>query len=187
MNDNDALVKAIREAEMEELLPRLLGAAKSILRRRKWSGGEDYQPSAMEAQELVNETLVRMFDDKQRPRFDGDLQMAIVEAMTSVTTSTAKKLRKVTLTGEVEEFEQPHEEDKGDADVLEAVQALVASSGDSELEDYLLGVQYYGPKRDAIAEGLKWKPEKVSVASKRLKRLLERNSLEIRRRKVGNE
>ena len=60
MSDNDALVNAIREADMEELLPKLLGAAKSILRRRKWSGGEDYQPSAMEAKELVNETLVRI-------------------------------------------------------------------------------------------------------------------------------
>lgn len=186
MSDNDALVNAIRQANMEELLPKLLVSAKSILRRRKWSGGKDYQPSAMEAQELVNETLTRIFVDQQRPQFDGDLRKAIVIAMTSITASTAKKLRKVTLTGNVEEnvqeCAQSHEENDGDAEVLDAVQALVSSSGDSELEEYLLGVEYYGPRRDDIADGLRWKPDKVSVVSKRLKRLIKRSSLDVRKR-----
>jgi hypothetical protein len=187
VSDSDELVKAIRNADMGELLPRLLPAAKTILRRRNWSGGEDYQPSAMEAHELVNETLIRIYEGDQKPEFDGDLRKAIVIAMTSVTASTAKKLRKVTITGELEDLERPSDGSDGDGVVLEAVEALVAGAGDPELGDFLAGLEIFGPKREDIADGLKWKPDKVSVYLKKLKRLIERSPLKIQVRKAGNE
>jgi hypothetical protein len=186
-NDNDGLVKAIRSADMDVLLPQLLGAAQSILRRLCWAGGADYQPSAMETRELVNETLTRIFEDEQCPQFDGDLRAAIVSAMTSVSTSTVKKLRRVNLKSEIESPQPTEESGDGDEAVLEAMGELVATSGDAELLDYFLGIEYYGPERASIARGLGWTPDKVSVVKKRLKRLLTKSNFTVRRRKVGNE
>jgi DNA-directed RNA polymerase specialized sigma24 family protein len=183
-NNNDAIVKAIREADSAALVPVLLDAARAILRRRNWAGGTDYQPSAMEARELVNETLTKIFEGDQSPEFDGDVRGAIVLAMTSVATAAAKKLRRTKLTEDVESLEPPPVE-SGDDEVLDAVRALVAGTGDVELEEYLiLGVEECGPKREDIAEGLGWSPDKVSVVSKRLKRLIERNRLSIPRRRT---
>jgi hypothetical protein len=191
VGDNDALVKAIRQADMAVLLPKLLSAAESILRRRKWSGGTDFQPSAMEARELLNETLMRIFEDVQCPQFDGDVRAALVNAMTSVGTSTSKNLRRVSLTGDIEELDTPPDQREraadGDAEILKAVEDLVAKSADAELDDYFVAVQCYGPKREDIAAGLGWKPEKVSVVSKRLKRLLTRTNLQTGKPEAGNE
>lgn len=186
MNDqNDVLEKAIRAADVTALLPTLLSAATAILRRRGWAGGSDYQPSAMEAQELVSETLIRIFEGEQSPEFDGDVRKTIVLAMTSVTTATAKKLRRAELAENVEILEPPPVE-SGDSEVLDAVRALVKGTGDAELEEYLiLGIEECGPKREDIAAGLGWSPDKVSVVSKRLKRLIERSKLSISRR--GND
>jgi len=105
--------------------------------------------------------------------------------MTSVTTATAKKLRRAELAENVEILEPPPVE-SGDSEVLDAVRALVKGTGDAELEEYLiLGIEECGPKREDIAAGLGWSPDKVSVVSKRLKRLIERSKLSISRR--GND
>jgi hypothetical protein len=184
---DDALIRALREADLEELLPQLLEAAKMILRRRRWSAGADYQPSAMEAQELVNETITRIFEEDQNPAFDGDVQKAVVGAMTSVASSAAKKLKKFSLSGgpedvATEQDKQDAANENGDGAVLEAVWSLVSAANDPELVEYVLAVEYHGPKREIIAEVLNWKPDKVSVVLKRLKRLIARNDLPILKR-----
>jgi hypothetical protein len=141
----------------------------------------------MEAHELVNETLTRIFEGEQGPVFDGDLTKALVLAMTSVTASTKKKLRRAVLTDDIESMEVCPAE-AGDDEVLEAVEDLVKSTGDAELEEYLiLGVEDFGPKREDIARGLGWPPDKVSVVSKRLKRLILRSQLPITKRRVPHE
>lgn len=185
-DQNDELVKAIRSADLRVLLPKLISAARAILRRRGWDGGADYQPSAMEAHELVNETLTKIFEGKQSPEFDGDLRKAIVVAMASITTSTAKKLRKTKLTDNMDSLPSPSAED-GDDQVLYTVRALVKGTGDVEMEEYLiLGIEECGPKREDIANGLGWPPDKVSVVSKRLKRLIERSHLPIAKLRSAN-
>jgi hypothetical protein len=173
-DNNEALIVAIRAADMTALLPKLLKAASFIIRRQGWRGGKDTKPSSLEAQELVNESLTRIFEGAQRPQFDGDVGVAIVRAMESVAPSIRKKLRRLTLTDDLDSQPVPQDEE-GDGEILEAVQQLVSS--DAELTEYLLGVCYFGPKRKSIAEGLNWEPNRVSVACKRLKRLIHRTKL----------
>ena len=180
MNESRELISALRDANWEELLPRLVAYAERRLRRAGWARGLDHQPSAMEAQELVNKAIEKCLNGERLWSDDApDLEIFLCGVIKSLCSSARKSAvrSRVMLIDDAGANAPsglpPADEalaERGRSEILEAFAASI--KGDEELEDLHRAILEGHTKREQIAEALQWSVERVSAARVKLQRRL---------------
>lgn len=183
-NTGNPLVAAIKAADWNTLHSRLVPRAHWILKRWGWAPGRSHQPNAMEVKDLIHEALRRIYVGTQKPDYEpgSDPELAIAIAMSSIASQVAKKLRREVLQADPEPLDggasgpaSPSADDHAEDPRLAHLNEVI--KGDDDLGLFVMAVDEYGPKREDIARGLGWLPDKVSVLRKKLRRrLLEANA-----------
>jgi hypothetical protein len=175
---------ALREADWEALLPRLVAYAERRLRRVGWIVGKDEEPSAMSVEEVINDAIDRCLTGSRTWGTDDppELGAFLCGVIRSITSISRKKLRRnkadsvediaVDLADPTPSVERilADEDDEGRRAVLAAVEACV--KGDDKLESLYLAIIDGDLKREALASTLGWTPDEVTAARNKLQRRL---------------
>ena len=175
---------ALREADWEALLPRLVAYAERRLRRVGWILGEDEEPSAVSVEEVINEAIDRCLTGSRTWNEDDPPELGaflcwVIKSISSI--SRKKKKRNKTDSFEDVgpdaadpapniESVQSEAEDEGRRAVRAAFEACV--KGDDRLESLYLAIIDGNLKREEIAAALSWTPDEVSAARNKLQRRL---------------
>jgi len=171
---------ALRGADWEAILPRLLAYANRRIRRVGWYRGVREEASAMSAEELVHTAIDRCLDGSRTWNGDGplDLERFLCGVIKSLCWNAKKgALRHPTnaLEDSDEASRAPSAEEQlataeDERAVLHAIEACTVD--DADLTSFYLAVLDGNTKRDEIARVLGWTPERVSVARRKLNRRL---------------
>lgn len=179
------LLKALREADWEKLLPRLAAYAEQCLRRAGWASGRDSEPDRISVMDVVNTAIERSCDGRrkwnetnppelvaflcgvirslvsdERKMFKRERTLADVEAIDAAVDSAA-------LPGSADDDEA---ENDGRSAICFAVESC--TKGDEMLELFHLAVLDGKTKREDIAAALGWSVDQVSAARTKLQRRL---------------
>jgi hypothetical protein len=180
--NDDTLRQALREADWEALLPRLLAYAAVRLRRVGWAGGRDVEPSRLSVEQLLNSAVEACLDgsrawDPTAVDLPGFLR-GIIRSMTSSekkkavrakTDAVADFERHVPLADSAED--EALEEDRR-REVLAGIEACTAD--DPDLHALYLAVLDGATKREELAVALGWSADRVTAARIKLQRRLLR-------------
>jgi hypothetical protein len=180
---------ALREADWDGLLPRLVAHAEWRLRRVGWAAGEDTEPTAMTVQHVINTAIERCLEGR-RTWSDSypDLETFLKGVIDNLVWTAKKgairdKADAMPDAGVDVVDERPSPEDAlvtgEDAVVEEAGRAAICAAfeacveDDPTLQDLYLAILLKGVvKREDIARVLGWTVEEVSGARIKLKRRL---------------
>ena len=180
-----SLVKALKEADWEQLLPRLVAYAEWRLRCVGWTHGRNEEPNRISAMEAVNLAVDRcllggrQWDEENPP----ELAAFLCFVIKSLVSDERKAFRrdKTDLVGEaieeqgdlapVEPLDATSDEDEGRSAICAAVEAC--TEGNEDLQLYRLAVLEGHTKREDIANTLGWAPQRVSDARIKLQRRLK--------------
>ena len=181
MSDLRDLGSALREADWDNLLPRLVAHAEWRLRCVGWPTGEDKEPSAMTVQQVVNTAIERCLEGRRTwsdscPSLETFLKGVIDNLVwTEKKRAIRSKADPATDSGVETADGNPSAEDsligeQGRAAIYAAFEACVED--DAKLQDLYLAILDGNVKRDDIATALGWTAEDVSAARIKLKRRL---------------
>ena len=175
---------ALREADWEALLPRLVAYTEVRLRRVGWIVGKDEEPSAVSVEEVINDAIdrcltgSRTWNDEDPPEL-GAFLCGVVKSISSISRKKTKRNKTDALEDIGAEVADPtptiesvlsDADDEGRCAVRAAVEACV--KGDDKLESLYLAVIDGNLKREEIAAALGWTPDEVSAARNKLQRRL---------------
>jgi hypothetical protein len=175
---------ALREADWEALLPRLVAYTERRLRQVGWIAGNDEEPSAVSVEEVINDAIdrclagSRTWNDDDPPEL-GALLCGVIRSITSISRKKKKRNKTDSLEDTAVETADPSPsiestlsdaDDEGRCAVRAAVEACV--KGDEKLESLYLAIVDGNLKREEIATALGWTPEEVSAARNKLQRRL---------------
>jgi hypothetical protein len=172
---------ALREADWDSLLPRLVAHAEWRLRRVGWAAGEDREPSAMAVHQVINTAVVRCLEGRRHWSDScADLEVFLKGVVDNLVWTAKKaalrdKAAPAPDAGVEAADDCPSAEDmlaaeQGRAAICAAFEACV--DDDAKLEDLYLAILDGHVKRDDIARTLGWSSEQVSAARVKLKRRL---------------
>jgi hypothetical protein len=173
---------ALREADWEGLLPRLVSYAERRLRRLGWTVGWDEEPSAVSVEQVINDAIERCLEGSRTWNVDAppELGAFLCGVIKSITSTERKKevrskldliedgaasARDPALT--VDELLQQEE---GRAAICASIELCV--EGDDKLELLYLAILDGTVKREEIATALGWTLNDVSAARIKLQRRL---------------
>lgn len=167
-----SLLKALSDANWEQLLPRLTAYAGRQLRRVGWVSGKDLEPNRMSVMDAVDVALERCLDGSRRwnEAAPPELGAFLCGVIKSIVSDERKKLSrdKADLAGDtIEEVVDPSESmAAADEDSVSAVCAAIEAcvQGDEDLELFRLAVSDGNTKREHIAAALGWTPDQVTAA-----------------------
>lgn len=177
---------ALKEADWEQLLPRLTAYAEQRLRHVGWAQGRHMEPSRVSTMDLVNTALERCLDGRRRwddeaPPELGAFLCGVIRSLSSdekkmfrrdkvefdsVAVDAAGDTR-INDDGEMDGMDEGMDEASIIADAVEA-----CATGDAELESFYLAVLDGNTKREDIASALGWLPGEVTAARIKLQRRL---------------
>ena len=159
--------RALREANWEEVLPQLVAYGQWLVNR-----GRNIATIAVD--DLINEAVQRVLDGRRTWRSDEPLVQFLRGAMKSIAHQMFKARRYDRELTDDDELQADVFENFSDGETDSRLVDLDAAiEGDDELTDYCCAVMdLESPKREHIATHLGWPAERVSVASKKLKRRL---------------
>jgi hypothetical protein len=175
---------ALREADWDALLPRLVAYAERRIRRVGWIIGKDEEPSAMSVEEVINDAIDRCLTGSRTWGVDdppelGAFLCGVIRSITSISRKKLKRNRTDSVEDRGVEPADPtpsiesilsDEDDEGRRAVRAAVEACV--KGDDKLESLYLAIIGGDVKREAIASTLGWSPDEVTAARNKLQRRL---------------
>lgn len=175
---------ALREADWEALLPRLVDYTERRLRRLGWTVGEDKEPSVVSVREMIDEAIDRCLTGSRNWNADDppELGAFLCGVIKSITWAAKKKqLRSKidSLEGQHETTADPQpsvetvladEQDDGRRAVRAAFDECV--KGDDKLELLYLAILDGNLKREEIATALDWSSDEVTAARIKLQRRL---------------
>lgn len=175
---------ALREADWEALLPRLVAYTERRLRRVGWVVGKDEEPSAVSVEEVINLAIdkcligSRNWNEDDPPEL-GAFLCGVIKSISSI----SRKKRKRDRTDSIEDIGPDaadpapsiesvlgEADDEGRRAVRAAFEACV--KGDDKLESLYLAIIDGNLKREEIAKALGWTPDEVSAARNKLQRRL---------------
>lgn len=173
---------ALREANWDALLPRLVDYTERRLRRLRWVVGRDEEPSAVSVQEMINEAIDRCLTGVRTWNADDPPELgAFLCGVIKSITFTEKKKEVRSKVDHVEEVGvgapgpapsvlDALEEEEGTRAICATVEACL--KGDEKLELLYLAILDGNVKREAIAEALGWSVDEVTAARNKLQRRL---------------
>jgi hypothetical protein len=172
---------AIRDADWDALLPRLVAHVEWRLRRVGWSAGADREPSAMAVQQVINTAVETCLEGRRHwsdscPDLENFLKGVVNNVIWRAKRSALRDKAEPAPDAGVETADDcPSAEDalaaeQGRALICAAFEACV--EGDPKLQDLYLAILDQQVKRDDIAAALGWSAEEVSAARVKLKRRL---------------
>jgi hypothetical protein len=172
---------ALREADWDQLLPRLVEHTERRLRRVRWGSTQEREPSAANVQQVINTAIERCLEGRRHwSEACPDLEV-FMKGVIDSTVSASKKASvrdKVRLSedGEVESFEERAsvEDDLVAEAGLRGIRAAFEAclDDDPKLQELYLAILDGNVKREEIAEALGWDAKEVSAARIKLKRRL---------------
>jgi DNA-directed RNA polymerase specialized sigma24 family protein len=175
---------ALREADWEALLPRLVGYAERRLRRVGWIVGKDEEPSPVSVEDVINDAIDRCLTGSRTWNTDdppelGAFLCGVIRSITSISRKKQKRSKTTSVEDIGVEAADPAPSiesvmsdagDEGRGAVRAAVEACV--KGDDKLESLYLAIIDGNLKREEIASTLGWTPDEVTAARNKLQRRL---------------
>ena len=187
MKRDEPLRVALREADWEVLLPRLVAYASACLRRAGWASGRDFEPSKMSVEHVVNQAIEHCLDgsrtwDPSNVDFPGFLRGVIRSLVSAERKQYVKRRTFAASDDRIAEAMDLADSPEDDAVTEEARIGLLAdvaacARGDADLEALCAAILDGHVKREELVEALGWTPERVSVARKKLQRRLVRRGV----------
>lgn len=178
-----SLLKALNEADWEDLLPRLVDYAEWRLFCAGWLDGRHQEPNRMSAKEAVDIAVERCLTGRRRWNEENPPDLAaflcgVIKSLVSDELKAFTRDKADLVGGDIEEVADPAatggfdgvDEADGTSAICDAVEACV--KGDEDLELYRLAVLDGNTNRDDIAAALGWAPAKVSAQRIKLQRRL---------------
>jgi hypothetical protein len=173
---------ALREADWEALLPRLVDYTERRLRRLRWVVGRDEEPTAVSVQEMINDAIDRCLTGSRTWNADDPPELgAFLCGVIKSISSTAKKAAVRSKVDPIEDvgaaiadptpsIQNVLEEEEGTRAICATFEACM--KGDEKLELLYLAVLDRNVKREDIAEALGWAVDEVTAARNKLQRRL---------------
>jgi hypothetical protein len=175
---------ALREADWEALLPRLVDYTERRLRRLGWVVGQDKEASAVSVQGVINDAIDRCLAGSRTWNADdppelGAFLCGVIKSITSIEKKKQKRgkadlLENLNATtpdpAPSAETNLAEADDEGRKAVRAAFEECV--KGDDKLELLYLAILEGNLKREEIAAALGWTADEVTAARIKLQRRL---------------
>lgn len=181
MSETPNLGEALRHADWDDLLPRLVAYAEWRLRRVGWSAGQDREPSAMSVQQVINTAVQTCLEDRRRwPESCPDLEIFLKGVVKNIVWNAKRAALRdkadptpdpgTDMSADLPAADEVLAEEQGRAAIFAACEECV--SDDPKLQDLYLAILDGNTKRDDIARALGWSPDDVTAARVKLRRRL---------------